>query len=172
MAVERKTEVTSKAGQTRIHHRIIAAMLGLLLSNACHPRQITPTMNIETTQPSSPSAAADTPTPNPCTGWTCEVEGVVYAQSPNPGNELGGISLTLIHNSNCSPTQGQYQGISNPDGSYSFPEDFFHDTDRVRILVDQEGYNAWDWDSAGQYCYYCTCFNQPIQAILQVEDTP
>lgn len=166
---ERKIQVTSLMGRARTRPRIVVIMLSLLLSSACQPILITPTMDMKVPLGSSPSAATDTATPNPCTGWTCEVQGVVYAQSPSPGNELNGIRLTLTHSSNCSTTQGQLESVTNNDGSFSFPEVFFHDTDRVKIQVDQEGYASWEWDSAGQYCFYCTCFYEPILAVLQPE---
>ena len=126
--------------------------LFLTLAAGCRANPITPT--VEDTIRAETTSTTTRP--------TCQVEGVVYAQAPYPGNELAEIRLTLIHSSNCSPTQGQFHRITNTEGSFSFPEIFYHDTDRVQIQIEQEGYASWMWDSAGQYCYYCTCFYESI----------
>jgi hypothetical protein len=151
---------------------IFLGLFAIILAASCGSSQSTPTTEPALTAENTIAITIPTDTPDPCTGWTCEVAGNVYVHSADPGNEEAGISLTLIHHSNCSPTRGQVQTVSNSDGSFRFPEIFFHDTDRVQIMVEQEGFTDWMWDSAGQYCYYCACFDEPIQAVLQSESAP
>lgn len=63
----------------------------------------------------------------------------------------------------CSPTSGEYQTETGPDGTFEFGEVFFHDTDRIWIEVEAEGYEAVRWDSTDFYCLYCSCFGSPIK---------
>ena len=117
-------------------------------------------------------AETSTPTPDPCTGWTCEVSGVVYNLSADPGNEVEGINLTLVHSSNCSPTRGEYEAQTLADGAFTFNPIFFHDTDRVQIQLNSADATEIVWDSVGEYCYYCVCFNDQIEIVLStIEET-
>jgi hypothetical protein len=133
---------------------------------ACQVAQRTPTIAIEPSQEYSTPSLTSTPTPDPCTGWTCELQGVVYTRAVEAGNELARINLTLFHSSNCSPTRGEYQTQTDENGTFSFGQIFFHDTDRVRIQINTNDTSNTVWDSVGQYCYYCSCFEEPIQLIL------
>ena len=102
------------------------------------------------------SASLLTNTPDPCTGWWCTVKGVVYVDTIGSGNELDSASVKLGQFSYCSPTSGQRQTTTGPDGTFEFGGVFFHDTDRVWIEVESEGYESTRWDSTDFYCFYCT----------------
>ena len=137
-----------------------------IFMGACTPSTLTPTLEDLPTIDGSPIQATSTPTPDPCTGWTCDVNGALYNQSAQPGNELAGIELTLIHSSNCSPTRGEHSSQTNTDGAFSFGQIFFHDTDRIRIQIDADGSAQTVWDSSGIYCFFCSCFEDPLQIVL------
>ncbi len=107
-----------------------------------------------------------TNTPDPCTGWWCTVRGVVYVDTIGSGNELGGASVMLGQFSYCSPTSGQHQTTTGPDGAFEFGEVFFHDTDRIWIQVESAGRESTRWDSTDFYCLYCSCFGSPIEIVL------
>jgi hypothetical protein len=112
--------------------------------------------------------ASQTPTgtPDPCTGWWCDVRGVVYAEAIQSGNELQGASVKLGQSSYCSRTGGQYDTATGPDGAFEFGQLFFHDTDRVWIQVESEGYEPARWDSVDFNCLYCSCFGSPLEIVL------
>jgi hypothetical protein len=122
---------------------------------------VTPT-NVVTPTPT----VTPTSTPDPCTGWWCTVTGVVYAETAGTGNELAGATVTLYQTSYCSPTSGQHQTTTGSEGRYEMGEIFFHDTDRIRIQVESEGYETVQWDSVDFYCFYCGCFGSPIEIVL------
>lgn len=138
----------------------------ILLVGACVQTQPAPTQEQPDNLDVADQAETSSPTPDPCTGWTCEVNGVVYNLSADPGNEVEGINLTLVHSSNCSPTRGEHDAQSAADGSFTFNSIFFHDTDRVQIQLNSTGANQIIWDSVGESCYYCGCFNDQIEIVL------
>jgi hypothetical protein len=116
--------------------------------------------------PTNTPAPSDIPmpaTPSSCTGWQCTLKGVVYADAPSPGNELAGITVALLHTSNCSPTRGQYETITDPDGEFEFGV-FLHDTDSFRIEVEQEGYEVFRQLTGGFDCLFCSC--PPFEIVL------
>lgn len=141
-------------------------LLAAILMGACIPKTPTPTLEDLPTTDSSAIQGTSTPTPDPCTGWTCDVNGAVYDQSAQPGNELAGIELTLIHSSNCSPTRGEHFTQANSDGVFAFDQIFYHDTDRIRIQIDIDGSAQTVWDSSGNYCFFCSCFEDPLEIVL------
>ena len=135
--------------------RITELTTVLLLLTGCAALETTPTL---TTAPS--------PTPDPCTGWTCTVSGVVYDEATGLGNELAVATVTLQQTSYCSPTRGQHQTTTSADGTFEFDGIFFHDTDRIQIQVAAEGYEPATWDSVDTYCFYCNCFTSPLEITL------
>lgn len=136
----------------------------VLATNAAIEAAIIATETAVEGQAASPKP---TETPDPCTGWWCAVRGVVYADAIQSGNALAGASVTLGQFSYCSPTSGQHQTITGHDGTFEFGEVFFHDTDRIWIEVEAEGYEAARWDSVDLYCLYCGCFGSPIEFVLR-----
>jgi hypothetical protein len=97
-----------------------------------------------------------TATPDPCVGWRCTLRGVVYVEAASSGNELAGILVELSHVSFCSPTSGEHETTTGPDGGFGF-EVFVHDTDTFWIQVEQEGYEPVRQSVGGFDCLYCTC---------------
>ena len=108
------------------------------------------------------------PTIDPCTGWWCTATGIVYRSTVESSNELEGAIITLDQASSCSPTRGQQETVSGPDGKFEFSELFFHDTDGIRIEVAYEGYEITQWDTKPLGCLHCDCFVMPIEILLQV----
>jgi hypothetical protein len=92
------------------------------------------------------------------------LEGVVYADAASPGNELVGTTVDLLHTSNCSPTRGEHQTVTGPDGQFEFGV-YLHDTDSFRIEVEREGYEAFSQLMGGFDCLFCAC--PPIEVVLQ-----
>lgn len=113
---------------------------------------------------SPPTGVPATATPDPCIGWRCTLEGVVYADAASPGKELAGTLVELSHVSYCSPTRGQYETTSGPDGGFGF-EVFLHDTDTFLIQVEREGYEPVRRSVGGFDCLYCAC--PPIEIVLE-----
>ena len=105
-----------------------------------------------------------TPTPDPCTGWSCTLEGFVYLDSAAPGNKISGMPVDFKQVSNCSPTKGEYQGATDEDGRFSF-EVFLHDTDSFVFEVNVEGYQPALVKLGGFDCLFCAC--DPVEIILQ-----
>jgi hypothetical protein len=112
----------------------------------------------------SPTSVPATATPDPCVGWQCTLAGVVYADAASPGNELAGTVVALSHVSHCSPTRGQYETTTVPDGGFSF-EVFLHDTDTFLIQVEQDGYEPVRQSIGGFDCLYCAC--PPVEIVLE-----
>jgi hypothetical protein len=120
-----------------------------------------------------PTATSEaTSTPDPCTGWRCTVKGVVYSETADSGDELQGAIVTLHQTSYCSPTRGQHRVTAGPDGRFEFSDVFFHDTDRIRIQVESEGYESAQWDSGDFNCLYCSCFGSPLEIVLHATPGP
>lgn len=149
--------------QARQMQSLLGFLLVVLFLTACATPEAAPT---PTSIPTPTPTTAPTSTPDPCTGWKCAVTGVVYAGRAQPGNELAGATITLHHTSYCSPTRGEHQAETGPDGSFEFGDVFLHDTDRIRITVESEGYESAGWDSVDRYCFYCNCFGDPIEIVL------
>jgi hypothetical protein len=139
------------------------------LLTGCIAQDASPTTAIITTMTAT---SAPTFTPDPCTGWWCTVTGVVYDERADLGNELEGVTVTLLQASNCSPTSGEYQTTTSIDGKFEFKDIFFHDTDRVKIQVKYEGENSTQWDSIDFYCFYCSCFGSPLEIVLHATPSP
>jgi len=142
--------------------------------DADRPYHLRFTMNpgTPTGNPPPQPTTAPTSTPDSCTGWWCTVTGVVYAGTVQPSDELAGATITLHHTSYCSPTKGVHQAKTGPDGSFEFGEVFLHDTDRIRIQVESEGYESVEWDSIDRYCFYCSCFGDPLEIVLRAVPDP
>jgi hypothetical protein len=132
----------------------------VLATNAAIEAAIIGTATAQARQPTG------TPTPDPCTGWWCTVSGAVYVDTIRSGNQLEGASVKLGQFSYCSPTSGEYQTATGPDGTFEFGQVFFHDTDRIWIEIESEGYESTRWDSVDSYCLYCNCFGSPIEIVL------
>jgi hypothetical protein len=81
-----------------------------------------------------------------------------------PGNELAGVAVELSHVSYCSPTRGQHQTTTGPDGGFEF-EVFLHDTDTFLIQVERDGYESVRQSVGGFDCLYCVC--PPVEIVLQ-----
>jgi len=128
---------------------------------------LTPTL-----APTFTPTLAPTFTPDLCTGWWCTVTGVVVAETTPSGYEPEGVTVTLHQTSYCSPTSGQQQAAIGPDGEFEFGDVFFHDTDRIRIGVESDGYESAQWDSADFYCLYCKCFGSPLEIVLHTASGP
>ena len=137
------------------------AVLLLLAGCAIIEAATTPTSSATLTPITAPTF-----TPDPCTGWRCTVTGVAYTGTIHFGNELESVTVTLHQTSFCSPTRGQHRTTTDSDGRFEFSDVFFHDTDRIQIQVESEGYESAQWDSKGSYCLFCSCFGSPLEIVL------
>jgi hypothetical protein len=104
-------------------------------------------------------------TPDPsCVGWWCTLSGTVYAVTASPGNELAGAAVELKQFSVCSPTAGQQQTVTGPDGSFEF-EVYLHDTDYFWITGLARDYEPAGYSFSGFDCLFCAC--PPAEIVLQ-----
>lgn len=108
-----------------------------------------------------------TATPDPCTGWTCTIEGIIYQDAAASGNELAGVEVDFEQISNCSLTKGAYQLKTDQEGRFSV-EVFLHDTDSFVIEVNEGGYQAERVLFGGFDCLYCSC--PPTEMVLTPEE--
>jgi hypothetical protein len=115
----------------------------------------------------TPAAAVATHTPDPCTGWECELSGVVYYEEALPGQEAERIDVTLEQVSHCSPTRGEQQTVTSKQGEFTF-QVFLHDTDSFWFEINLEGYQPVRASLGGFDCLYCAC--QPLEIILLPEE--
>ena len=97
-----------------------------------------------------------TATPDSCDGWRCTLRGIVYVDAASAGNELAGTLVGLSQVSYCSPTRGDHETTTGPDGGFGF-EAFEHDTDTFWIQVEQDGYEPVRQSVGGLDCLYCAC---------------
>jgi hypothetical protein len=72
-------------------------------------------------------------------GW-----GRIYGEVLDASTSLPieGATVTCRHSSYTSPSTCNTSILSQSDGSYTFPEVFFHDTDRIWLEVKADGYAA------------------------------
>ena len=158
----------------QVQRGILPPILALTLLVGCFPSP--------QTTPSQPPVTPNTPTTTDvptlelgdyCIGWDCALDGVVYAEEASVGNELEGAAILFRHGSYCSPTQGEYEAVTGPDGEFSF-EVYLHDTDSFRFNVEVAGYEPAYVSFGGFECLYCSC--PPIEIVLQQSgadpDTP
>jgi hypothetical protein len=103
-----------------------------------------------------------------CIGWWCTLRGVVYADTASPGNELEGVLVKLSQFSFCSPTSGEHETTTGPDGTFEF-DVYLHDTDSFRFQAELEGYEPASKSFGGFDCLYCSC--PPVELVLQSSDT-
>ncbi|MDO9546300.1 MAG: hypothetical protein Q7J07_06075 [Pelolinea sp.] len=113
--------------------------------------------------PSTERSASPTPG---CIGWSCEIDGIVYLDAAEPGNELEGIRVNFSQISWCSPTAGKQETLTDANGSFSF-EVFIHDTDSYKISVDVEGYQTAEHKMGGFDCLFCYC--PLVEIVLKAE---
>jgi hypothetical protein len=138
-------------------HRTLTLLLVLMSLAGCVP-----------SEPPDTPAPTDIPTPDLseyCIGWDCAMDGVVYAGEAIAGNELEGVLVQLSQYSNCSPTRGEHEAVTGPNGEFSF-EVYLHDTDSFRFNVDVDGYEPAQVSFGGFDCLYCSCL--PVEIVLQV----
>ena len=161
--------------QWSLRQRMGLVMILLLLVGCGGSREGTPGPAVQpmstsrpTLQP-SPTIVPMTATPDPCTGWPCTLRGAVYVSAARAGNELAGTRVGLSHVSYCSPTRGEYETTTGPDGGFGF-EVFLHDTDTFWIQVEQEGYEPVRQSVGGFDCLYCAC--PPVEVVLEPLRTP
>ena len=155
--------------QTRLMQSVLGSLVVLLSLVGCAVPEPMPTStSVATPTPT----AVPTFTPDPCTGWSCTVAGVVYAETVHSGNELEGATVTLNQSSYCSRTRGQQQVKTGRDGRFEFGDVFLHDTDRIQIKVESEGHETGQWDSVDRYCLFCNCFREPIEIVLRIVPGP
>ncbi len=115
----------------------------------------------DTTTPTTVRATAP---PDYCMGWTCTLKGIVYVNAATPGNELPGVQAKLSQFSNCSPTEGEHETVTGPDGTFQF-EIYLHDTDTFWFDVEEEGYEPVRVKIGGFDCLFCHC--PPVEIVLK-----
>ena len=157
---------------------LIIFLAGILLLGGCRSSpEATPRPTLETaptvtyTPTTSPPSVTHTPTTSPptftpdfCIGWNCTITGVVYAETASPGSELAGVLVELNQYSNCSPTRGDQETITDEGGNFAF-EVFLHDTDGFNFRVELEGYEEAKTSFGGFDCLFCAC--PPVEIVLQ-----
>ncbi len=114
------------------------------------PENTTPS---EDSFPDEKSPPPITPTPTVCTGWRAGVSGTVYGEEARSGNELDDVHVTLTQYSSCSTTAGEYQTVTDSDGSFRFGNLYIHDMDAIDILINHDGYKTFEQKWAGLELY-------------------
>lgn len=109
-----------------------------------------------------------TTSPTFCTGWDCQINGVVYSGSEEEGNQLGGVTISLRHISNCSPSPEEQQIMTDDKGEFTFKV-YIHDTDSFVITTEIDDYESEAIKFGGFDCLYCHC--REIAVILK-SNTP
>jgi hypothetical protein len=151
-----------------------------------------PTPGVDATATLSPSVAADpsgtpvfdpsptptstqinivdaTPTPTSCTGWNCTLSGFVCLDSGDSCDVVEGVLVSLSQSSYCSPTTGEHETITGPDGTFAF-DVYLHDTDSFLIEVEHDGYEPASVLIGGFDCLFCSCPSVDFQ--LEPLETP
>jgi len=142
----------------------LASVLITLFLGSCvpsNPTRETPASVSALTPTGTPCSIA---TPTLCSGWNCSLEGVVFTNAAGLGNELAGVKVHLQQISWCSPTKGEHETITGPDGAFRFNV-YLHDTDSFLLELAVEGYQPLRQKIGGFDCLYCAC--PPIEIILQ-----
>jgi hypothetical protein len=153
-------------------------LVGCALSSEATPtKTLRPTFTdtpVHTPMPTDTPTPEFLPTPVPiatptsCTGWRCTLRGVVYVNAAGSGNELKDVLVKLSQSSYCSPTSGQHETTTGPDGTFEF-DVYIHDTDTFWIRVELDGYEPASQSLGGFDCLYCSC--PPVEIVLQPLDT-
>jgi hypothetical protein len=70
-------------------------------------------------------------------GW-----GVIHGKvtDARTGAPIAGAKVTCWHSSYTSSALCNSSVVTAEDGTYAFPENFFHDTDRIQLEVESQGY--------------------------------
>jgi hypothetical protein len=142
----------------------LASAIMILFLSGCVPSTPTAITPDLVTPPPATWTPGPSITPTACTGWNCTLEGVIYADEASPGNELAGVNVHLKQTSWCSPTKGEYETMTEEDGTFRF-EVYLHDTDSFLIELAVGGYQPASELIGGFDCLYCAC--PPIEIILQ-----
>lgn len=82
---------------------------------------------------------------------------------------IEGVLVRLSHTSYCSPTVGEHEIVTGPDGMFAF-DIYLHDTDSFLIQVEQDGYEPASVLIGGFGCLYCSC--DPLELLLEPLETP
>ena len=136
----------------------LSGLITSCVSHALPPESATPV----------PASVNQTPSPFPtsCTGWTCEISGVVSTGESQPSDVFTSQVVKLHQISWCSPTAGEQETQINPDGTFSF-EIYLHDTDTLNLSVDIPGYLTEKAQIGGFDCLSCSC--SPIELSITQE---
>lgn len=134
---------------------LFVTLLSLIIMASCN----LPDLNATPTPTSSPTmtpsikntAAVETTiseTPSPIViitntfivgdlGW-----GVIHGKvtDARTGAPIVGAKVTCWHSSYTSSALCNSSVVTAEDGTYAFPENFFHDTDRIQLEVESQGY--------------------------------
>ena len=148
-------------------HFFIIFFLALLLAGCNLNVIINERLNESVVPDATPTNPVPSPSPTSCTGWHCEITGIVSSGTAEPTNQLVSETVTLSQISWCSPTSGEQETQLDMDGRFSF-EVYVHDTDSFNIYVDIEGYHPEKIQFGGFDCLYCHC--PPIEIILEAEE--
>jgi hypothetical protein len=102
-----------------------------------------------------------------CQGWNCEITGTLYEGSAESDNQVPQVEISLSQFSYCSPTAGEQNVISGPDGEFSF-EVFLHDTDTLTFVIEDHRWDPFQAQVMGMDCLYCSC--TPLDLVMDPSD--
>jgi hypothetical protein len=136
-------------------------LLGVIA--ACDLNEVEKEPVTASAKPTSPMPSLS---PTSCTGWTCEITGVVTTGGAVPSDVFASQVVKLHQISWCSPTAGDQEAQIGTDGTFSF-EVYLHDTDSFNISVDIPGYQPEKIKFGGFDCLYCSC--PPIELSVSQE---
>lgn len=117
---------------------LFQALFFMVFAAACNlpaVNTLTPTIEVSTTEPATSLATSTFLVGD--LGWGAIHGTVTDAASGLP---IANATVTCRHSSYTSPSLCNTSTVTDKDGKYTFAQNFFHDTDRVQLEVQAQGY--------------------------------
>ena len=99
----------------------------------------------------SPGAEFETATPTPVGSWETVIEGVIYDKSVGIDQPVSGATVRyiVVHSYFLELQQGSINKTETDEEGKFFLPVMVHDTDRIRIMVEAQGFVTYDENLVG-----------------------
>lgn len=148
----------------------------ILLLTACSgrpvPNQDAPSRAIVTYTPTKHPIMESSPTPMGT--WKTVIDGMIYDRMTEPGKPIVGASISyhVLHSHFAELQEGQpNKTVTDKLGKFALPV-IVHDTDSIEILVEAQGYIAYEERLAGVDLLGGRSFDIGLTPILTVTVSP